>query len=77
MLKFLRLCRACLSCTTEAWEGFKQTDMGCFAGESREETSLQYSLATTDEYFLSLGAILRRLQNLQEEISQDYPQGVS
>ena len=79
MHKFLRLCTAGISCTAMAWEEFKQKDLGYFAsdGESQEETFIQDSLATTNEYFLSLDAIHRRLQNLKEEISQDYPQGVS
>lgn len=80
MVELLRQLISGLSDTVGAWGKFKQTEIGYFLyeGESgASSSSLKPWLASIDKAFGELKGLRRKLQDLERELYQDNPQGVS
>ena len=80
MVKLLRQLISCLSEAVGAWEKFQRKDIEYFLydGNSLKAASyLKPSLNAVDKVFWDLKGLLRKLRELERELCQDNPQGVS
>jgi hypothetical protein len=80
MVMLLRslICR--LGDTVDAWEGFQRKDIGYFQFDDDSPTSalfLKDLVNSVETIFSHLRYILRRFHQLENELRQDSPQGVS
>ena len=79
MVELLRCLRNRLFDIVAAWDRFRREDIGYF--NDRESTAafspLKNSIGAVNKAFSDLEEILRRLQNLERELFEDSPQGVS
>jgi hypothetical protein len=74
MVDLLRDLANSLSGTIRAWNGFQRTEIGYFQSDSQP---LNFSIAAVGKAFLKLEALLLTLQDLEEKLCSDNPQGVS
>jgi hypothetical protein len=79
MVELLRLLRNRLSDTVAAWDEFRRGEIGYFNdGESTAVLSpLKDSMGAVNKAFSDLKEILRKLRDLERELCEDSPQGVS
>lgn len=80
MVELLRQLIGSLSETVVAWDQFQQKEIGYFLYDGESPTaspSLKSSVAAVDKAFSNLKVHLRQLQNLEKELCQNIPQGVS
>jgi hypothetical protein len=79
MVELLRLLRNRLSDTVAAWDEFRRGEIGYFNdGESTAVLSpLKDSIGAVNKAFSDLKEVLRKLRDLERELCEDSPQGVS
>jgi len=79
MVALLRLLRNRLSDTVAAWDEFRGGEIGYFNdGESTAVVSpLENSMGAVNKAFSDLKEIFRKLRDLERELCEDSPQGVS
>ena len=80
MVKVLRRLKSRLSDTVDAWDKFQRKQIGYFLLDDSFPTSsspLKSSVSAVDDVFLDLKGFLKKLQQLENELCQDNPQGVS
>jgi hypothetical protein len=78
MIELSRRLTSRLSDTAEAWDEFCKKDIGYFLDyDSPSSLSPQASIAAVDSGFAKMRCVLSKLQRLENELSQDNPQGVS
>jgi hypothetical protein len=79
MVKLLRQLISGLSDTVGAWDEFQRKEIGYFLYDGDSPTtssSLKPSVAAVDKAFSELSGLLRKLQDLRNELYEDNPQGV-
>jgi len=82
MVRLIRQLISGLSDTVGAWDEFERKEIGYFLydGESPSTSSppsLKSSVAAVDKAFSALKVLLRKLRDLEKELCEDNPQGVS
>jgi hypothetical protein len=79
MVDLLRLLIRVLSDTVAVWGTFEQTEMGYFlhGGEPGSLSALKPSLLAINKTFWELKDLRRKLMDLEKELYQDNPRGVS
>jgi hypothetical protein len=80
MVALLRRLISRLGDTVDAWDRFQRKDIGYFLFDDDAPTKaslLKGSVNVVDNIFLDLKDIFRKLRQLEEELCQDSPQGVS
>jgi hypothetical protein len=80
MVRLLRRLKSRLSDTVDAWDKFQRKEIGYFLLDDSSATSsspLESSVSAVDDVFLDLKGFLKKLQQLENELCQDNPQGVS
>jgi len=75
MVKLSRLLKGRLSETVAAWEVFRGREMEYFI-DGEASSQLQNSMIKVHKIFSDLNQILRKLQDMENELCQDNPQGV-
>ncbi len=76
----LRRLIGCLWNTVNAWDRFQRKDIGYFLfddGLPTNSSFLKDSVNVVDNIFLDLKDILKKLQQMERDLCQDSPQGVS
>ena len=79
MVKLLRQLISGISDTVGAWDEFQRKEIGYFLYDGDSPTtssSLKPSVAAVDKAFSELSSLLRKLQDLRNELCEDNPQGV-
>jgi hypothetical protein len=80
MVTLLRRLRSTLSDTVDAWDKFQRKEIGYFLFDDASPTTssdLESSVSAVDDVFLDLKGIFKKLRELEDELCQDNPQGVS
>jgi hypothetical protein len=80
MVKLLRDLISRLRDTVEAWDRFQRKDIEYFLFDDDSPTTelfLKNLVTVVDTIFSDLRDILRKIQQLEDELCQDSPQGVS
>lgn len=80
MVRLLRQLIGGLSDTVGAWDEFQRKEIGYFLYDGESPTassSLKSSVAAVDKAFSALKVLLRKLRDLEKELCEDNPQGVS
>jgi hypothetical protein len=80
MVALLRKLISRLGDTVDAWDRFQRKDIGYFLFDDDAPTKaslLKGSVNDVDNVFLDLKDIFRKLRQLEDELCQDSPQGVS
>jgi hypothetical protein len=80
LVMLLRKLISRLGSTVDAWERFREKDIGYFLLDDELPTTaslLECSVNAVDNVFRDLKAILRKLRELKDELCHDSPQGVS
>ena len=79
MVELLRLLRKRLSDTVATWDEFREGEIGYFNDDESTAawSPLKDSVGTVNTAFSDLKGILRKLRDLERELGEDSPQGVS